>query len=283
MSWRSFHLSYASALILLTMALSLSALAEDPALVAEPDTSVHPLASIIRYANSLSDYIHEHVCDYSCLIIKRERINGALQQYHYLRANVRCEKRHEDRLAEPMAVFLQYLSPAQLKDRRVLYIEGKNDGMMLVRKGGGIMRHLRLTIDPDSRTARRDSNYPITDLGLDRVIDRLVERAKKDIENDPTGSNTLVSYLHNAKVNDRVCTHIQVTHPKSSDGLIFHTADLFIDDELHVPIRLAVHGWATGPDEESPLIEEYNYTNLQLNVGLTEANFSEANLSIEPN
>jgi len=283
MRWCSFRVFCASALVLMTMTLSRFALAEEPASAAEPDTATHPLASILRYANSQSDYIREHVRDYSCLIVKRERIHGELQQYHYLRAKVRCGKRHEDPLVEPMAVFLQYLAPSQVKDRRVLYIEGKNDGMMLVRKGGSIMKYLQLTIDPDSRTARRDSNYPITDLGLERVIARLIEQAKKDIENDPSALNTLVSYFHDAKVKDRVCTHIQVTHPKSSDGFTFHTADLYIDDELHVPIRLVVHGWPTPSDEQPPLIEEYNYTDLQLNVGLTEANFSEANLGMKPN
>ncbi len=92
-----------------------------------------------------------------------------------------------------------------------------------------------------------------------------------------------MSNFRNAKVKDRAYTHIQVTHSKASGGLNFHTADLFIDDELHVPIRLVVYGWPTRLDEQPSLNEEYNYMNLQLNVGLTEANFSEANLGLKPN
>ncbi|TWU34305.1 DUF1571 domain-containing protein [Novipirellula artificiosorum] len=277
-----FRISCVFAPTLMALALSLSAMAVEPETTSDPDTSAHPLASTIRFAKSHSQYIREAVQDYSCSIAKRERIDGELQPYHYIRAKVRCGQRQQDRLVEPMAVFLQYRAPKHLKDRRVLYIEGKNDGMMLVRKGGNVMKYLQLTVDPDSRSARRDSNYPITDFGLDRVIDRLVGQAEKDIENDPTASNTQVSYFRNAKVKDRVCTHIRVTHPASGDGFGFHTANLYIDDELHVPIRLVVHGWPTRADEPPPLNEEYNYMNLRLNVGLTDADFSESHLETLP-
>lgn len=261
--------------------------AEGPAVpveqeTAEQDTSDHPLAWAISYANSHSVYIREKVRDYSCAIVKRERIDGELQPYQFIRAKVRCGHQNEDQLVQPMSVFLKYLAPATLKDRRVLYIEGENDGMMLVRKGGSLMKYLQITVDPHSRTARRDSNYPITDIGLDKIIDRLVELAKKDIENDPTASNTQVSYFRNAKIKDRVCTHVRVTHPEARDGFDFHTASLFIDEELHVPIRLVVHGWPDGSDEKPPLNEEYNYMDLKLNIGLTDEDFSKAKLGSKP-
>ena len=61
-------------------------------------------------------------------------------------------------MVKPLAVFMQFLAPKSIKDRRVLFIEGQNDGKVLVRKGGNLMKHVKLTIDPHGSAARRESN-----------------------------------------------------------------------------------------------------------------------------
>ena len=55
----------------------------------------------------------------------------------------------------------------------------------------------------------------------------------------------------------------------------FHLADLFIDNELQIPVRYVSYGWPARAGEEPPINEEYNYIDTQLNVGLTGADFSE--------
>ncbi|MCH8922562.1 MAG: DUF1571 domain-containing protein, partial [Planctomycetes bacterium] len=216
----------------------------DDSATAPRDTSTHPLASTVRYATARYDYIRKNVRDYSCLLIKRERIDGELQDYRYLRTLVRREQTRGGRVVRPMAVFMQHTEPGKLNGRRLLYVDGRNDGKVLVRKGGGgAFNYLKLKIDPHGAAARRESNYPITDVGLAKMVERLIERAKADIKHDPTGANTRVSYFRNAKVNDRVCTHIRVVHPKRGAGIDFHRASLYVDDKLRVPIRVVVYGW----------------------------------------
>ena len=276
------HVSGALTLAVLLAAATFST-ADEPARPPR-DTSQHPLTSTIRYATSRYDYIRENVRDYSCLLIKRERIDGELQEYRYLRTLVRREQIRGGRVIKPMAVFMQHMESGKLKGRRVLYVEGQNDGKLLVRKGGsGAFNYLKLKIDPHGAAARRESNYPITDVGLGKMIERLIERAKDDIKHDPTAANTQVSHFRNAKVNGRVCTHIRVVHPKRGEGLEFHRASLYVDDELHVPIRVVVYGWPTRQGEDPPLIEEYTYVDLRLNIGLTDADFSKAKLDTKPN
>ncbi len=240
-------------------------------------TSPHPLMRTIQYATSHSKYIREHVRDYTCQLVKRERIDGELQSYQSANVKVRCEQLTQDRVRQPMAVLLQFKAPTSLSGRIVLYVDGKNEGLALVRKGGtGLFKDVELEIDPLGAAARRESNYPITEVGFDRIMDRLSERIKDDMKHDPLGTNTTVSYFRNAKVKDRICTHVRVVHPERAEGLTFHQASLFIDDDLHVPIRLVVYGWPRGQDETPPLMEEYNYVNLQLNVGLTESDFAKS-------
>ncbi len=237
----------------------------------------HPLSWTVKYATSRADYIREKIRDYTCRLIKRENIEGELQEHQFLLVEVRCEQVEDGKVVKPLAVFMQYLAPARLKDRRVLYIEGEHGGKVLVRKGGSALSYLRLSIDPYGTAARRESNYPVTDIGFDKIIERLIELAKEDIDNDPTAANTKVSHYRNAKVGDRSCTHIKVIHPKPGEGIKFHEASLYIDDKLNVPIGLVVYGWPEGKGKP-PLIEEYRYDKLQLNVGLTDEDFSESRL-----
>ena len=141
------------------------------------------------------------------------------------------------------------------------------------------MKHVKIKIDPYGRAAKKESNYPITHVGFDKFVDRLVEIAKQDMERDPNGENTIVSYFRNAKVGKRKCTQIRVEHPKQKQDMEFHVATLFVDDELNVPVRLVTFGWPTTEGEKPPLNEEYTYIDLKLNVGLTDADFSESNLT----
>jgi hypothetical protein len=244
----------------------------------KPAQFVHPLAWTIDFANSRSEYIRKSVRDYTCRLIKRERIDGELQPYQLARLKVRSEQRVDGEVVKPMAVFMQFLGPSRLKDRRVLYIDGHNDGQVLVRKGGGVMKNLQLSVNPHGNAAKRESNYPITDVGFDKVVERLIQRANDDIARDPRGENTKVSYYRDAKVGNRKCMHIRVVHPNESDGMQFHIASLYVDNELQLPTKLAVYGWPERAGEQPPINEEYNYVDLRLNVGLADADFSETKL-----
>lgn len=65
-----------------------SSLSEAKTLPANWET--HPLARAIKFAAEHRTFIDEHVKDFSCILAKRERINGRLHDYEYLRTNVRA-------------------------------------------------------------------------------------------------------------------------------------------------------------------------------------------------
>jgi hypothetical protein len=90
---------------------------------------------------------------------------------------------------------------------------------------------------------------------------------------DPTGENTQVTFFRAAKVEGRSCTRIRVMHPTPDENLNFHIANVYVDDELQVPIRVEGYGWPDGEEDDPPLLEEYTFTRLRLNVGLTDAHF----------
>lgn len=234
----------------------------------------HPLARALSFAAERQSYIDENVHDFSCVLAKRERINGRLREYEYLRTNVRRGRRIGEQIV-PFAVYTEFLAPKKLEGRRVLYVAGTNDNKMLVRNGGLRFANVIVNISPTSDAALRESRYPITELGLSNVVTRLIDQAKHDIIADPDAENTEVTFYRNAQVDGRACTHIRVTHPTQDDALGFHQANIYVDDELNVPLRVEAFTWPKEPGTDPQLLEEYTYMQLKLNVGLTDGNFSE--------
>jgi hypothetical protein len=243
--------------------------------VSAGEPAAHPLDVMVDYAISRRDFIRENVRDYTCWLVKRERIGSELQDQQFAQLNVRCEQKEGDQVVVPLSVFMRFAKPSAVRDRRILFVDGKNNNEVLVRKGGTLLGDVQLSIDPHGTVARRESNYPITEVGFDQIMERLIELARHAIQHDPEAENTMVSFFENAKVGDRACTRIQIEHPQQAEGLVFHKAHLFVDSELRIPIRLAVYDWPEFEGDEPQLFEEYTYLKLALNVGLKDSDFDE--------
>lgn len=233
----------------------------------------HPLVPVYRFAMERYQYVRPRLRDFECQIVKRERFDGVMSDYEHIHLKVRTQQIRDNRVVVPYSVFVQWLAPEELTGRKVLYVAGWNDGKMRVRKGGGRFNYIKVNISPFSETVMQQSHYPITEAGIVRLAGRMVNQIVDDIRIDPYGANTQAQFFKNAKVSGRECTRIEIVHPAPWPGLIFHKANLFIDDELNVPIRIEAYDW---PDEETgvtPLIEEYTYLKLRLNAGLTDEDF----------
>ncbi len=234
----------------------------------------HPLMPALNLARERIVYIRENVRDFTCVLVKRERINGQLRPYEYLATKVRCEQRQGDQIIKPFAVYTQYLGPKKIRGRKVLYVAGENDGKMLIRNGGTRFNYITFKLEPTSVAALRESRYPITEIGLDAFTERLIEQTLSDIRNDPTGANSRIRFFHQASVDNRPCLHIQVVHPTRAEHFSYHIANIYIDSELHMPIRVETYDWPKEGHDEPILQEEFTFTRLRLNVGLSDADFS---------
>ncbi len=235
--------------------------------------SHHPLTPALDLARATQDYVLRSVADFTCILVKRERIDGRLMLHQYLQMKVRHEVAPSRGIVTPYSVYAHYLAPTRVKGREVLYVAGWNNGRIRVRKGGGRFSYVQVNVDPTSSAALRESLYPITDVGISSVLRRLVERIEDDMVADPTGMNTRVQFYQHARVSGRECTHVRVLHPKRLPGFVFYLANVYVDNELHVPIRIEGHDWPASGSEAPELLEEYTFTKLRLNVGLTDADF----------
>jgi hypothetical protein len=196
--------------------------------------------------------------------------------YEYMYAKVRNRKAQNGRIVTPFSVYMYFLKPTDVKGREVIYVEGRNDNKLVAHEGGMKGRLLpTVWLRPTGVLAMRNQRYPITELGIENLVAKLIERGEQ--ERAAGNEDCQVTFHENAKINGRVCTLLQIKHPEPSPDLEFHLAQIFIDDELQVPVRYAAYDFPLTPGGKPAVLEEYTYLDIKLNVGLTDEDFSHEN------
>jgi hypothetical protein len=237
-----------------------------------------PLDEALQLASHGLQHIQTNVRDYTATLVKRERVDGELGDYEYMLCKIRNRKVEHGRLVVPFAVYLGFLKPATVKGREVVYVENQNEGKLVAHEGGFRGRFLpTVSLHPESALAMRGQRYPLTEIGVENLVVKLIERGQRDRE----VPDVQVDFRRDAKINGRSCTMIQVSHPQPRAGYDFQSAQVFIDSELNIPIRYAAYDWPAGGQNNAnglgPVIEEYTYMNVKVNVGLTDHDFDPEN------
>ncbi len=232
-------------------------------------TSQHPLLPLLDWAEAGRQRVLADVRDYTCVLSVRERLHGRLSPRRYMFAKVRHEQVKDGRVIVPLSIYLKFLAPESLEGREVLYVKGRDDDQLLVRKGGRYLSSLTTLIDPHGPMAMADHRYPITEMGILRLIERLVEVGRAELEH----GECEVAVQHDFKTKHRVCTKVEVRHPHPRKHFQYHLARIYVDNDLQLPIRFESYLWPQAGDEEPPLLEEYTYHDLKINVGLTDEDF----------
>lgn len=234
----------------------------------------HPLDAGLDLANRMLQRIQTGVVDYECTLVKQEKIGDTVRAPEYMFARVRNRKMQNGVIAQPFSVYLWFKEPKEIRGREVVYIENQNEGNLRAKEARGFASFVGwVSLPPTGKLAMRDQRYPITEIGLENLVEKLIERGMQDKQRDPAAQNTQVQFIKGAKINGRTCTVLQLTHPIQSPQFEFYIARVFIDDELQVPVRYAAYEWPTMPGGEPGVIESYTYTDLRLNVGLQDQDF----------
>ena len=225
----------------------------------------HPLQPALELAQKGLSELRGKIKDYSCTVVKRERIDGKLGEHEYMFAKVRHE---------PFSVYLYFLAPDTVKGQEVIWVEGQNDGNMLAHAGSGVRAMVgTVSLKPNGALAMQGNRYAVTEIGVENLARRLVEVA----EHDKQFGECEVNFYKDAKVNGRVCTCVQVVHPVPRRNFRFHLARVFIDDEYLIPIRYEAYDWPHEQGGQPVLMEEYTYMNVKPNNGFTDADFDPKN------
>lgn len=219
-------------------------------------------------------HIVSDISDYTCTLTKIDRINGGLRDPEEIQIKVRIPKEKDGAVVQKFSIYLEYVSPPKLKGRKVLYIEGENDGKMIVKVGGRLPSFLHVKDYPNSARVLSESRYPVTDLGFQHLGKTLLDREDRSREGDPDGRNTEVAITH-VIVEKRPATLIRVVRLNRQADLN-HIDELYIDDEWQIPTKLMAYDYPDKPGDEPVLLESYTYTDVQLNIGLPDSDFAQS-------
>jgi hypothetical protein len=227
----------------------------------------HPLVPVIRWAEKERPNIAT-VKDYTAIMQKQENIKGEVQGAQVMEVKVRHQ---------PFSVYTKFRFPQDLNGQQAIYVKGKNNDKLLAH-GVGLQKKLgTLTLDPEGPIAMMNQKYPITEMGVLNLVDKLLEVGRKDAKFGECN----VTYTEGVKIGSgdaaRECTMIEVMHPVPRQNFIFYVARIYVDKELNLPIRYESYDWPRREGETPKLLEAYTYLNLKINVGLTDTDFDPAN------
>jgi len=233
-----------------------------------PAVAEHPLMPVLRWAERERPNIAA-IKDYTALMQKQENIGGEVQEAQVLEVKVRHE---------PFSVYLRFRYPARLSGQQAIFVKGQNDDRV-VGHGVGLERIAGTQfLEPTSFFAMRGQKYPITEMGILNLVDKLLEVGHRDVQ---LPGEVDVRYFEDVRFGSgdaaRMCTVIQVIHRTQHPQHMFHIARIFVDKELNLPIRYESYDLPRREGESPQLIEAYTYLNLRLNVGLTDLDFDHKN------
>jgi hypothetical protein len=233
---------------------------EVPRPMGEGPAAASPLDEAMRLAAE-ARRAYQDVRDYSCRLVKRERIDGRMQPQNTMLMLVRTE---------PFSVDFRWQEPASLSGQEACYVAGQNGGKMRVRPAGFLGVAGFVSLDPNDPRARQSSRHSITEAGLGHLIDQCAAGWERERQ---WGLSQV--RLAEYEYDHRRCVRVEVVHPTNPDRRFLHYRDVvYFDKETHLPIRLEAYDWPRGPKDPGELLESYSYAGLRLNVGVGEEAFN---------
>lgn len=248
----------------IAMGLLLAAVLAAPVMFGQDRPAIdpqHPLAPALDHAYKARAALDE-VRDYTAIFSKQEMIGDQLKKTSM---NIKFRE-------EPFSVYLQFGKPYE--GREVIYVAGANKNMLLAHDTG--VRAVlggTVSLDPEGKQAMEDNRYPVTMIGMRKMLDRIIDQW----EAEGKFGETTVKYFPNAKLGTDVgCKVIESSHPQPRKQFKFHMTRLYIDKQSGLAIRVEQYGFPQ-KGEKAPLVEEYTYMSVKTNVGLTQMDFDAKN------
>ena len=204
-----------------TSALGIDAPAQE---IEQQRAAEHPLDRALQRAKEGLTLIEDTVSDYTATIIKRERIGGKLREHQFISAKIRNRKVKDGQVVVPFGVYLKFLKPDSIAGREVIWVENANENKVVVHETG-LLGFKRFHLPPDGLLAMMGQRYPITNIGIQKLIEELIVRGEHDLKYDECE----VKFYKGAKVDEYVCTLIEVLHPVKRDHFSFYRARIYIE------------------------------------------------------
>ncbi len=229
---------------------------------AAPAESALPAKGPLHFLERcLAWYDRQDIQGYTLLMEKQERLGGNLEPKEVIDVCFR---------AQPYSVLMRWRSGAR-EVSSVLYVEGENEGNMLVHPAGFAGEFIRvLPVNPEGKRARRATLYSIKDFGLRNTLVRTLDgwkeaAAKGTLHLEYRGLREI------PELGNRPCYELRQTQAADDDGVTEVT--IYIDRDTWFQVGTILKG------KNGELFGRYLYRDIHLNPTFAPEQFTSASLT----
>jgi hypothetical protein len=232
----------------------------------------HPIDPTIVFARESLDRFRELVVDFEATMVKQEQVNGELFPRATMFTRIRNPREREGDSRVPLSVYIRFDEPSDQKGREVIWVDGENDGKIVAHEAG-LLGFTTVRLEPAGPIAMAGSRYPITEMGIERLLVKMVARGMWDRQFE----NCEVDFKRDVQLGQVRGVRVVITHPERSEDHDFYRAEIELDADKFSYLRYAAYDWPAEKGQPAPLLEEYIYKDVTLNPGLTASDFDPQN------
>ena len=167
----------------------------------------------------------------------------------------------------PGLMYLRWIAGPP-EGREILFVPGRNDNRMLVREPGLLSSLVTVAMAPDSPRVLRESRHPVTDVGIGRLIELIVDNARRAAA---AGELTLKDHGI-ATGPEGSARRLEAVLPRDGQGRYYcYRLELAVATGSGLPVRATIYDWG------ERMVADYEYLDLKLNPVLTAGDFDAAN------
>jgi hypothetical protein len=158
----------------------------------------------------------------------------------------------------------------------VIFVAGRNDGKLIVHEVGLRALAGTMELNPDDPKVMATNRHLITEVGIAKIIESAIDiwnNEKKTL--DP--ANIEVRRVSSVEAGGVECEAVEIMHHHQQPGLIYQVGRVYVDKQSRLPVQGELYGWPEKAGEDPPLLEQYTYSNIKTNVGLTDSDFDPGN------
>jgi len=198
------------------------------------------------------------VQDYTAHFVKRERIKDKLRDAEDIQLKFR----------EPGQIYMRWMGPA-VPGREILFVKGRDQDRALIHEPQFPSSLITILTRPDSPLVLQESRYPITDVGLGRLIDLLATHTHRALTRGELTTREVPAV--DPSVSAKAEQRLELITPRAATGYLANRAVVTIDLATRLPVAVELFGAC---DE---LLASYTYKDLIVNPGLTDRDFDPTN------
>lgn len=173
---------------------------------------------------------------------------------------------------EPFSVYLKFVNPNA--GREVIYVQGRNQNNLLVHEVGFKAIVGTLELPPTGPDAMTDNKYPVTMIGLKTMLDKVIKQWETE---GKLGEVKTQKYPDAKLPSGEECVAYESLHPTPREEFPYHITRLWIEKKSNLAIRVEQLGYPQRNDKTPPVVEEYTYSKLKVNVSLGDRDFDKKN------